>query len=72
MKALKENVCISKDAMLLFDEMYLQKCEEYVGGETVGTYEDSELYKGVVCFMVIGLKTNVPYIISTVPEREIA
>ena len=28
-KALKENGSISEDVMLLFDEMYLQKCEEY-------------------------------------------
>ena len=34
-KALKETGSISEDVMLLFDEMYLQKCEEYVGGETV-------------------------------------
>ena len=58
--------------MLLFDEMYLQKCEEYVGGETVGTDVDAELYKGVICFMIIGLKSNMPYIISTVTEKEIS
>ena len=51
--------------------MYLQRCEEYVGGETVGTDEDGEPYKGVVCFMIIGLKSNISYIISTVPEKDI-
>ena len=71
LKVLKENGSISEDVILLFDEMYLQKCEEYVGGKTVGTDEDGELYKGVVCFMIIGLKSNIPYIISTVPEKEI-
>ena len=42
----------------------------YVGGETVGTDEDGELYKGEVCFMIIGLKNNIPYIISTVSGRK--
>ena len=51
--------------------MYLQKCEEYFGGEMVGTDEDGELYKGVVCFMIIGLKSSAPYILSTVPKKEI-
>ena len=59
MKALKENGSISEDVLLLFDEMYLQKCEEYVGGGTVGTDEDGELYKGVVCFMIVGLNSNI-------------
>ena len=35
LQALKENGSISEDVILLFDEMYMQKCEEYVGGETV-------------------------------------
>ena len=45
LKALQEDASISENVSLLFDEMYLQQCEEYVGGETVGTDEDSELYK---------------------------
>ena len=71
LKALKENGSISEDVISLFDEMYLQKSEEYVGGETVGTDEDGELYKGVLCFVIIGLKRNIPYIISTVPEKKL-
>ena len=39
LKALKENGGISEDVILQFDEMYLQQCEEYVGGDTVGTNE---------------------------------
>ena len=65
LKALKENGSNS-DVTLLFDEMYLQKCEEYVlGGDTVGTDEDGELYKRVVCFMIIGMKSNILYVICT-------
>ena len=53
------------------DEMYLQKCEEYCGGEIIGANENNELYKGLLSFMIAGLKENVPYIIKSVPERNI-
>ena len=35
-KLLLENSSISKDIVVLFDEMYLQKCVEYCGGEFFG------------------------------------
>ena len=36
-QVLKKNGKISEDICLLFDEMYLQKCEEYFGGELIGS-----------------------------------
>ena len=51
--------------------MYLQKCEECCGGDTFGTNEDGELYKGIMCFMIIGSKNNVTFIIKTIPETKI-
>lgn len=62
---------ISEDVILLFDEIYLQKCEEYVGGESIGANEEGGLYKGMVCFMIVGLKSNVPYVIHCAPENYI-
>jgi len=70
-KLLKENGNISEDVILLFDEIHLQKCEEYVGGATIGADGNGDLYKGVVCFMIVGLKSNTPYVVKTCPEREI-
>ena len=52
------------------DEMYLQKCE-YTGGQLVGAITNGELYKGIVSFMIIGIKQNTPYIIKSVPEIKI-
>ena len=52
---------------LLFNEMYLQKCEEYFGGELKGCGEDGNLYKGLVCYMIVGLKESVPYVIKFSP-----
>ena len=70
--ALLLNGSISTDIVLLFDEMYLQKCEEYVGGESYGADKEGNLYKGVVCFMIVGLKENVPYVIKSLPETKIS
>ena len=51
--ALKKDGKISEDICLLFDEMYLQKCEEYFGDELIGSDENGELYKEIVCFMIV-------------------
>ena len=37
----------------MFDEMYLQKSEDFVGGQLYGANTDGELYKGVMCYMII-------------------
>ena len=50
-KLLLENSSISKDIVVLFDEMHLQKCVD----------------KSIVCFMIIGLKENVPYVVKAAP-----
>ena len=70
-KSLKSQGVISEDVVLMFDEMYLQKCEEYCGGEIIGANENNELYKRLLSFMIVGLKENVPYIIKSVLERNI-
>ena len=42
-KSLKWQGVICEDIVLMFDEMYLQKCEEYFGGEIIGANENNEL-----------------------------
>ena len=59
-KSLKLQGMISEVVVLMFDEMYLHKCEEYCGGEVIGAKENNELYKGLLSFMIAGLKENVP------------
>jgi hypothetical protein len=68
---LKESGKISNDVILIFDEMYLQKCVEYSGGEMIGADENGVMYKGIVCFMIVGLQSNIPFVIKTTPEKEI-
>ena len=59
-KSLKSQGVISEVVVLMFDEMYLQKCEEQCGGEIISANENNELYKGLLSFMNVGLKENVP------------
>ena len=70
-QALLQARTISTDVMLLFDEMYLQKTEEYVGGGSYGVDEEGNMYKGVICFMIVGLRKNVSYVIKSVMETKI-
>ena len=70
-KSLKSQGVISEDVVLMFDEMYLQKCEEYCGGEIIGANENNELYKGLLSFMIVELKENFFYIVKSIPERNI-
>ena len=42
-KSFKSQELISKDVVLIFDDMYLQKCEKYRCGEIIGGNENNEL-----------------------------
>ena len=70
-KKLKMVGKISEDVVLMCDEMYLQKVEEYCGGSMVGANENDELYKGLVAFMIVGMKENIPYVIKAAPDTAI-
>ena len=58
-KSLKSQGVISKDVVLMFNEMYLQKCEKYRDGVLIGANENNELYKGLLSFIIVGLKENI-------------
>ena len=51
--------------------MYLLKCEEYTGVQLIGAATNGELYKGIVSFMIIGIKQNTAYIRKSAPEINI-
>ena len=57
--------------VLTFDNMYLQKCEEYFAGDLVGCNSEGECYKGLICFMKAGFKNSIPYVIKSSPETKI-
>lgn len=70
-KLLLDKDLISKDIVLMIDEMYLQKSVEYSSGEMIGCDEDDSMFKGIVGFMIVGLKQSIPYIIKSLPEVKI-
>ena len=70
-KVLMEKGKLSSDIILMADEMFLQKGTQYHGGDYVGANEDGTLYKGVVVFMICGLKQNVSTVIKACPETGI-
>ena len=45
---------------MIFDEMYLQKIQEFFGGEMIGCDEEGELYQGIVWFMIVGMEESIP------------
>ena len=47
---------ISDDVTLMVDEMFLRKLAQYFAGDYVGENEDGELFSGIVCFMIVGLR----------------
>ena len=62
---------ISADVALLLDEIYIQKEASYQEGEVVGKDEENNLYKGVMVFMIVGLRKSIPYVVRAVPEISI-
>ena len=57
--------CITSDCVLLV-KMYLQKAQ-YQNGKHLGEGSESNLYKGVVVFMILGLQ-KAPYIVRSSPD----
>ena len=44
---------------------------QFHGGRYVGENSDGDLYKGIVVFMIVGLKESIPYVVKTCPEVSI-
>ena len=64
---LREEGCIGNDVALLLDEMHLQQQLQFDGQDIIGCNENLEMFKGILCFMVISLKKTVPNVIKAVP-----
>ena len=56
LKILRKNGKISNDCILMVDERYLEKSTQYHSGEYVGVDDEGNLYKGIIAFMIMGVK----------------
>ena len=48
-----------------------KKVKSILGGGRISCDDEGELYKGIVCFMIVGLKESIPYVIKSLPETNI-
>ena len=62
---------MDRDTILSLDEIYLQKDSQYNGGRMIGTDSDGKMFKGVVAFMINGLKNAIPFVVKAIPELKI-
>ena len=53
----------------MVDEMYLQKCTQFAGGEYVGADLEGNLYTGIVVFMINCIKTSLSIVVSIPREQ---
>ena len=73
-KSLKEKDAISNDLILMADEMYLQKSDvmgngkyPYSNGKYIGVDSSGNAYKGIMVFMICGLKASIPIVVKAWP-----
>ena len=70
-KLLLDERKIDKDIVLLTDEMYLQKELQFQQGKLIGCDDNGNLFKGIITFMIVGVRKNVPFVVKAVPEAKI-
>ena len=68
LKVLREKGEISIDLILMVDEIDLQKVAQYQDGEYVGADEESNLYKGILAFMVVVMKQSITFVVQAIPK----
>ena len=54
---------------MLFIKIYIQRREEYIDGETVGANESEEPYIEIICFIIVGITSSIPFIIKIPRNR---
>ena len=68
LKVFRKKGEILTDLILMVYEMYFEKAAQYQGGEYIGPSEEGDVYKGIIAFMVVGLKQSIPFIVQAIPE----
>ena len=50
--------------------MYLQKELQFQQGKLIGCDDNGNLFKGIMTFMIAGVRKNVPFVVKAVPEAK--
>ena len=51
--------------------MYLQQQVQYDGRDLTGCDSELQMYKSILCFMVVSLKQTTPYLLKAIPLTKI-
>ena len=62
---------IDKDIVLLTDKTYLQKKLQFQQGKLISCDDNGNLFKGIMTFMIVGVRMNVLFVVKAVPESKI-
>ena len=62
---------INKNIVLITDEMYLQKEIQFQQGKLIGCDDNDNLFQGIMTFMIVVVRNNVPFVVKAVPEAKI-
>ena len=72
LSTLRDNDLIGNDVVLLLDEMYLQPQVNFDRKTLIGCDQEFDLFKSILCFMVISLTKSIPFIVSAIPIVKIS
>ena len=69
---LRINQQFGNDFVLLLDEMYLQQQVQYDGQTLTGCDSNFQMYRSILCYMVVSLTRSFPFVIKAVPLTKIS
>ena len=72
LSTLRDNDLFGNDIILLLDEMYLQPQVNFDRKTLIGCDQDLELFKSILCLMVISLTKSIPFIVPAIPIVKIS
>ncbi|MEO2160645.1 MAG: THAP domain-containing protein, partial [bacterium] len=70
-KLLLEQGKVDADVIMMLDELFLRKEEQYTGGDLLGCDKNGVLYKGIMTFMIVGIRKSIPWVVKAIPETKI-
>ena len=61
---------IEKDIVLFTDEMHLQNKLQFQQDRLIGCHDNGNLLKGIMTYMIVGVRKNMPFVVKAVPESK--
>ena len=68
----REDGFFGNDVVILLDELNLQQQVQFDGQTIIGCNEDLQMFKSILCFMVMSLTNTIPFIIKAIPISKLS